>query len=117
MRADTIIASTGLSREQEKEAAILFTLVDRDEALDTIQDLTTSLTTSIGLCKHDYNDSPCGKHYACLRGCSNYYRVKGNPSEMEEVARIRDQQKLHVDAAKEAVDEEYHNANNWATIA
>lgn len=111
--ADTIIASTGLSREQEKEAAILFTLVDRDEALDTIQDLTTSLTTSIGLCKHDYNDSPCGKHYACLRGCSNYYRVKGNPSEMEEVARIRDQQKLHVDAAKEAVDEEYHNANNW----
>lgn len=111
--ADTIIASTGLSREQEKEAAILFTLVDRDEALDTIQDLTTSLTTSIGLCKHDYNDSPCGKHYACLRGCSNYYRVKGNPSEVEEVARIRDQQKLHVDAAKEAVDEEYHNANNW----
>jgi len=111
--ADKIIASTGLSREQEKEAAILFTLVDRDEALDTIQDLTTSLTTSIGLCKHDYNDSPCGKHYACLRGCSKYYRVKGNRSEMEEVARIRDQQKLHVDAAREAVDEEYHNANNW----
>ncbi|GMM71565.1 hypothetical protein MTsDn5_15170 [Alteromonas gracilis] len=111
--ADTIIASTALSREQEKEAAILFTLVDREEALDTIQDLTTTLTTSIGLCKHDYNDSPCGKHYACLRGCAEYYRVKGNPSEIDEVKRIRDQQKLHVEAAREAVEEEYHNANNW----
>lgn len=111
--SDDIIASTGISKEQAKEAAILFTLVDRDEALDTIGDLTTTLITSIGLCKHDYNDSPCGKHYACLRGCSEYYRIKGNQSEVDEVHRILHQQMLHVAAAKEAVEEEYHNANNW----
>lgn len=111
--ADAIIASTGISAEQQKEAAILFTLVDRDEALETIGDLTTTLTTSIGLCKHDFNDSPCGKHYACLRGCSEYNRTKGNPSEIKEIARIRDQQRQHVLAAENAVAEEYHGANNW----
>jgi hypothetical protein len=110
---DDIIASTGISREQAKEAAILFTLVDKDEALETIEDLTTTLTTSIGLCRHDYNDSPCGKHYACLRGCFEYYRIKGNSSEVDEVTRIRDQQILHVTAAKRAVAEEFHNSNNW----
>lgn len=111
--ADDIIASTGISKEQAKEAAILFTLVDKEEALDTIGDLTTTLITSIGLCKHDYNDSPCGKHYACLRGCAEYYRIKGNKTEVDEVLRIREQQKLHVAAAKESVEEEFHNANNW----
>ncbi|KJY97647.1 integrase [Pseudoalteromonas ruthenica] len=111
--ADDIIASTGISKEQAKEAAILFTLVDKEEALDTIGDLTTTLITSIGLCKHDYNDSPCGKHYACLRGCAEYYRIKGSKTEIDEVLRIREQQKLHVAAAKESVEEEFHNANNW----
>lgn len=111
--ADDIIASTGISKDQAKEAAILFTLVDKEEALDTIGDLTTTLITSIGLCKHDYNDSPCGKHYACLRGCAEYYRIKGNKTEIDEVIRIREQQKLHVAAAKESVEEEFHNANNW----
>jgi hypothetical protein len=108
-----IIASTGVSSEQAKEAAILFTLVDKEEALDTIGDLTTTLITSIGLCRHDYNDSPCGKHYACLRGCAEYYRVKGSKTEIDEVTRIHIQQLQHVEAAKEAVDEEFHNANNW----
>ena len=111
--ADDIIASTGISKEQAKEAAILFTLVDKEEALETIGDLTTTLITTIGLCKHDYNDSPCGKHYACLRGCAEYYRIKGNKTEIDEVLRIREQQKLHVAAAKESVEEEFHNANNW----
>mgnify|MGYP003675090794 CR=1 FL=1 len=111
--ADDIIASTGISKEQAKEAAILFTLVDKEEALETIGDLTTTLITSIGLCKHDYNDSPCGKHYACLRGCAEYYRIKGNKTEIDEVLRIFEQQELHVEAAKESVAEEFHNANNW----
>jgi hypothetical protein len=108
-----IIASTGVSSEQAKEAAILFTLVDKEEALSTIGDLTTTLITSIGLCQHDYNDSPCGKHYACLRGCAEYYRVKGSKSEIDEVTRIHIQQLQHVKSAKEAVNEEFHNANNW----
>jgi hypothetical protein len=111
--AEEIIGSTAISSEQEKEVAILFTLVDREEALDTIDDLTTTLTTSIGLCKHDYNDSPCGKHYACLRGCAEYYRTKGNKTEIDEVSRIRGQQKQHVAEAKQSVAEEFHNANNW----
>ncbi|MBA6414545.1 MULTISPECIES: integrase [Alteromonadales] len=111
--AHNIIASSGISSEQAKEASILFTLVDREEAIDTIDDLTTTLTTAIGLCKHDYNDSPCGKHYACLRGCAEYYRVKGREKEIHEVKRIFEQQKLHVEAAKDSVEEKYHNANNW----
>ena len=58
--AEDIIASTGISKDQAKEASIIFTMVDRDEALDTIEDLTTTLITAIGICRHDYNDSPCG---------------------------------------------------------
>lgn len=111
--ADDILASTGISKEQAKEAAIIFTMVDRDEALDTIGDLTTTLITAIGMCRHDYNDSPCGKHYACLRGCAEYFRVKGNQREIAEVVRIRDQQIQHVAAAKEAVAKEFHGSNNW----
>ena len=111
--AEDIIASTGISKDQAKEASIIFTMVDRDEALDTIEDLTTTLITAIGICRHDYNDSPCGKHYACLRGCTEYYRVKGDQKEIAEVTRIRDQQIQHVAAAKEAVAKEYHGSNNW----
>lgn len=112
-RANEIIASTGISNDQAKEASILFTLVDKEEALETIDDLTTTLTTSIGLCKHDFNDSPCGKHYACLRGCAEYYRIKGNNDEVKEVKRIREDQRVRVEAAKRAVGDKFHNANNW----
>ena len=111
--ADDIIASHGITKEQAKEAAIVFTLVDKEEAIETVQDLTTTLITSIGICSHDYNDSPCGKHYACLRGCSEYYRTKGDKSEVSELNRMKEQQMKHIEAAKEAVIEEYHGANNW----
>jgi hypothetical protein len=111
--ADDIISSHGISKDQAKEASIIFTLVDREEALDTISDLTTTLVTSIGKCSHDFNDSPCGKHYACLRGCSEYYRTKNNKAEILELERIKKQQETHIKAAKEAVDEKYHGSNNW----
>lgn len=65
------------------------------------------------MCTHDYNDSPCGKHYACLRGCSEYQRTKGEKSEIAELERIKAQQEKHILAAKEAVDEEFHGSNNW----
>jgi len=111
--AEDIISSNGLSKEQAKEASILFTLVDKEEALETVTDLTTTLVTSIGMCTHDYNDSPCGKHYACLRGCSEYYRIKGEESEIAELKRIKAQQEKHIIAAKEAVNEKFHGSNNW----
>lgn len=111
--AEDIISSHGISEEQAKEASILFTLVDKEEALETVADLTTTLVTSIGMCSHDYNDSPCGKHYACLRGCSEYHRTKGDKSEIAELERIKAQQEKHIIAAKEAVDEEFHGSNNW----
>ncbi|MCC2607715.1 hypothetical protein [Planctobacterium marinum] len=111
--ADAILESHNVTEAQLKEAATLFNMVDSEEALEAIQDLTTTLVTAIGLCKHDYNESPCGKHYACLRGCSEYYRVKGRKSEIEEIKKIRDDAILRVNAGKESVDAEYFNANNW----
>jgi hypothetical protein len=71
-----ILLPPQITPEQAKEASVIFTLVDRDEVLETIEDIGTTLITAIGLCKHDYSDSPCGKYYACVRGCSEYYRIK-----------------------------------------
>tara|TARA_R110001606_G_scaffold177769_2_gene324440 strand:+ start:9246 stop:11309 length:2064 start_codon:yes stop_codon:yes gene_type:complete len=112
-KADDILASAGITKEQAIDTMINFTLVDSEEALETVQDLATTLITSIGLCKHDFNDSPCGKHYACLRGCSNYKRIKGEQTEVAELERIKAQQEAHIKDAKNAVDEEYWGANNW----
>jgi hypothetical protein len=111
--ADDILASNRITREQAIDAMINFTLVDSEEALDAIQDLTTTLITSIGLCKHDFNDKPCGMHYACLRGCSSYKRIKGEKSEIRELERIIEQQEKHIEDAKSAVAEEYWGANRW----
>jgi hypothetical protein len=113
--ADDILASTGITREQAIDTMINFTLVDSEEALETVQDLATTLITSIGLCKHDFHDSPCGKHYACLRGCSNYKRIKGEQAEIAELERIMAKQEAHIEDAKNAIDEKYWGANRWLT--
>lgn len=111
--ADIILASSNITQEQAKEAAVIFTLVDRDEALETIEDIGTTLITSIGLCRHDYSDSPCGKYYACVRGCSEYYRIKGNQGEIIHLQKLMDEQESRIKHVKSAVDAKYHGSNNW----
>lgn len=111
--AQSIIDSTGLSREGLKDVMNQFVIVDRDEALETIEDLASSLKTSIGLCKHNFSDSPCGKHYACLRGCINYQREKGNASEVEFITGIHNETFERVQDAKLVVEKEFWGANNW----
>jgi hypothetical protein len=111
--AQQILAANSITEDQAVEAMVNFTLVDSEEALEAIQDLTTTLVTSIGLCKHDFADSPCGKHYACLRGCSSYNRTKGDLIEIKELKRIVEQEERHIEHAKEAVKKEYWGSNNW----
>lgn len=111
--AKLILASNGITEDQAIEAMVNFTLVDSEEALEAIQDLTTTLVTAIGLCKHDFADTPCGRHYACLRGCSSYKRIKGEDSEIRELERIIQQEKKHIADAKNAVAEEFWGANHW----
>jgi hypothetical protein len=111
--AQQILAANSITEEQAIEAMVNFTLVDSEEALEAIRDLTTTLVTSVGLCKHDFADSPCGKHYACLRGCSSYKRTKGDTTEIKELNRIIAQEEKHIADAKEAVDKEFWGANNW----
>ena len=111
--AQQILAANSITEDQAVEAMVNFTLVDSEEALEAIQDLTTTLVTSMGLCSHDFADSPCGKHYACLRGCSSYKRTKGDATEINELKRIKEQEERHIFDAKKAVDKEYWGANNW----
>lgn len=111
--ADLILAASNITSEQAKEAAVIFTLVDRDEVLETIEDVGTTLITAIGLCRHDYSDSPCGKYYACVRGCSEYYRIKGNQGEIIHLQKLMDEQEIRIEHAKSAVDAKYHGSNNW----
>ncbi|RSM22098.1 integrase [Aeromonas salmonicida] len=111
--ADILFAASNITPEQAKEASVIFTLVDRDEVLETIEDIGTTLITAIGLCKHDYSDSPCGKYYACVRGCSEYYRIKGNQGEIIHLQKLQDEQETRIQHVKAAVDAEYHGSNNW----
>ncbi len=37
--------------------------------------------TPFGVCTHDFAVSPCSYHLACLRGCPDFLRVKGNQQE------------------------------------
>ncbi|GAA0856456.1 hypothetical protein [Aliiglaciecola litoralis] len=111
--AQQILAANSITEDQAVEAMVNFTLVDSEEALEAIQNLSTTLVTSIGLCKHDFADSPCGKHYACLRGCSSYTRTKGDQIEIKELNRIIEQEKKHLIHAKESVAKEYWGSNNW----
>lgn len=111
--ADILFAASNITPEQAKEASVIFTLVDRDEVLETIEDIGTTLITAIGLCKHDYSDSPCGKYYACVRGCSEYYRIKGNQEEIVHLQKLQAEQETRIQHVKAAVDAEYHGSNNW----
>lgn len=111
--AEDILNSTPLNADRAKEAFVMFPLVEREEVLSTIEDLSTTLVTSIGLCRHDFSESPCGKHYACLRGCAEYQRTKGDQTEIQEIQEILEQHKKHLAEAKKAVDSKYHGANQW----
>lgn len=111
--AQAIIDSHGLDKQQAKDVMNQFAIVDREEVLEAIEELASSLKTAIGLCKHNFADEPCGKHYSCLRGCSQYKRTKGNQSEIAHIIQVKNDTFERIEAAKEAVSEEYWGANNW----
>jgi hypothetical protein len=111
--AEDIINSNPLVAERQKEAFVMFALVEREEVLNTIENLSTTMVTSIGLCRHDFSESPCGKHYACLRGCAEYQRIKGDKIEIREITEILEQHEKHVVEAKNSVDSGYHGSNQW----
>jgi hypothetical protein len=111
--ADVIVNSSPINNDRKKEAFVMFPLVEKEEVFETIEDLATTMVTSIGLCQHDFSESPCGKHYACLRGCREYQRTKGDQREIDEIQDILAQHEKHYADAKEAVEAKFHGANNW----
>ncbi len=46
--------------------------------------------TALGVCLHDFAVAPCPYHLNCVRGCSDYLRIKGSESERRRLIEIRD---------------------------
>ena len=45
--------------------------------------------TAFGLCLHDFAVTPCQYHLNCVRGCPDYLRTKGGPSERDHLVQIQ----------------------------
>ena len=45
--------------------------------------------TAFGLCLHDFAVTPCQYHLNCVRGCPDYLRTKGSPSERDHLVKIQ----------------------------
>jgi len=82
-------------------------------ASSDVDESDITLETSAGRCSHLFIESPCEKHYACLRFCQNYKRTKGKQSEIEEIKRIRARAIKEIEIAKKAIHEDFYGANNW----
>jgi len=45
--------------------------------------------TPFGVCTHDFAVSPCSYHLACLRGCPDFLRAKGNQQERANLIQLK----------------------------
>lgn len=63
--------------------------------------------TPMGLCVHDFALEPCPYHLNCVRGCSDYLRVKGNAREQACLLQLKTNTEQALAQAREFVDK--HN--------
>lgn len=111
--AQKLMVEHDMTREAIQKFIREFPLLDWDAAVDMSDELGATLITDIGMCQSEYGQPPCNNHLACLRGCSQYHRQKGNKDEIAQIQRILADTKRALDQAKEALGEEAWGANNW----
>ena len=90
-----------------------FPLLEPDELMAELESRGSSHFMSIGRCRHDYTQEPCGKHYACLNKCKHYRRQKGNPAEVAQITEMKAQAELQIETAQFDVDDGLTNAHVW----
>lgn len=69
-------------------------------------------TTMYGFCVHDFVMSPCGKLRDCTN-CEEHICVKKQDDRKERIEKHRDNVKLQLDAANEAVQQGLFGADRW----
>lgn len=112
--AEKLMSEHGLTKKAIQDFVDTFPLLDWEAAVAMADELGATHITDIGLCQSDYGQSPCTKHLACLRGCAQYRREKGNKEEIEKIERISKDTSRALQQAEEAVGEKFRGANNWA---
>ena len=90
-----------------------FPLLSASELMSELDTLGSSHVMSIGRCRHDYSQSPCGKHYACLNNCKHYRRTKGDVSEVSKIRDMKESAERQIKAAQLDVDDQLTNAHVW----
>jgi|GEM_PF-2417882 len=99
--------------ERAATLARQFPLLSPDELKQDLETLGSSHIMDIGRCRHDYVQSPCGLHYACLHNCKHYRRTKGNSVE---VARLTERKNIALEQMERAqidASEGFTGANEW----
>ena len=83
--AEKLMSEHGLTKKAIQD---FVPLLDWEAAVAMADELGSTLITDIGLCQSDYSQSPCTMHLACVRGCGQYRRQKGNKDEVAKIERI-----------------------------
>lgn len=70
--------------------------------------------TPMGLCIHDFAIEPCPYHLNCVRGCPDYLRTKGSPTERRHLLQVKaDTEKALAYACQYAADHQVETAVAW----
>lgn len=111
--ANKMMVEHNMTHDAIQKFAREFPLLDWNAAVEMADDLGACLITDIGICQSVYGQPPCSNHLACLRGCQQYRRQKGNRNEVVRIEQILEDTTRAVTQAKEALGEEAWGANNW----
>jgi hypothetical protein len=72
--------------------------------------------TPMGLCIHDFAIEPCPYHLNCVRGCPDYLRTKGSPTERRRLLQVKaDTEKALTYARQYAADHQVETAVAWVS--
>lgn len=110
-----VLAKLNVTSNQAKEARKLWPTLSFDDILDDLDEIGCAHSMDIGVCQHDYSQTPCEKHYQCLRQCRSYRRKKGDQDEINFITKRRDETKKQLEFAQEDMADEFYGANKWVT--
>lgn len=110
---ENVLAKLEISADQAKESRKKWPTLSYEDVLKDLDEIGCSHTTSVGACQHDYSQSPCEKHYQCLRQCRSYRRQKGNQQEIAAITTQRDSTARQLEMAQEDMADEFYGANKW----
>jgi hypothetical protein len=108
-----VLKNLNIDENQAKDVIQRFPLLSNEELQQDLDESGSYHFMTIGQCRHDYTQLPCGMHYMCLRNCSNYKRTKGNAEEIKNITERRDTALKQMNLAKKDADDEFTGANNW----